>query len=84
MREPSPKGKALVALCVIPEGFEPPIFWAVTRGIIQLCYGTKFCPFLKDDAKIYVFDDRSKNNFRFFFFGHRICCYPIVHIYPIL
>ena len=26
---------------VIPEGFEPPIFWAVTRGIIQLCYGTK-------------------------------------------
>ncbi len=25
---------------VIPEGFEPPIFWAVTRGIIQLCYGT--------------------------------------------
>ena len=26
---------------VIPEGFEPPIFWAVTRGIIQLCYGTE-------------------------------------------
>ena len=44
---------------VIPEGFEPPIFWAVTRGIIQLCYGTK--PFVTlgvfsdCDAKIGVF-----------------------------
>ena len=27
---------------VIPEGFEPPISWAVTRGINPLCYGT-FC-----------------------------------------
>ena len=51
------------ALMVIPEGFEPPIFWAVTRGIIQLCYGTepicrsrlRRCSLPDCDAKVGLF-----------------------------
>ncbi len=67
------------AKSVIPEGFEPPIFWAVTRGIIQLCYGTKPIYISEDvnvapesDAKLafYLIPSTSKRHFFDFYFHH--------------